>query len=80
MRLRACERNRELRGEWGKLTPQKQLAAGEHLTVSMPYMRAENPISRANREGTDVAPDIAVSADNALDHALEDARRRLSGR
>lgn len=64
----------------GGAHPVQMLPAGDRLTVSMPYMRAENPISKTNWEGTGVAPDIATSADKALDAAVADARKRLKGR
>jgi len=37
--------------------------------ITMPYARAVNPISGTNWEGTGVAPDVEVPADQALDAA-----------
>jgi hypothetical protein len=45
------------------------------ITMSVPYGRAVNPITGANWEGVGVVPDIAVPADQALDKALQEARR-----
>jgi hypothetical protein len=53
---------------------------GEHLTVGIPFMRAENPITKANWEGVGVKPDIACPSDAALERALEDARKRVEPR
>jgi hypothetical protein len=45
------------------------------LAVFVPTGRAINPITKTNWEGTGVRPDVAVSADTALEKALELARR-----
>jgi C-terminal processing protease CtpA/Prc len=45
------------------------------ITMSVPYGRAVNPITGTNWEGTGVTPDIAVPADQALERALQEARR-----
>jgi C-terminal processing protease CtpA/Prc len=45
------------------------------ITMSVPYGRAVNPITGTNWEGVGVAPDIAVPADQALERALQEARR-----
>lgn len=50
------------------------------LMMRVPFMRAKNPISGTNWEGTGVAPDIAVPAEQALDRAIEEARRTTAGR
>ena len=39
------------------------------------FMRAKNPISGTNWEGTGVAPDIEVSAEKALERAVGEARK-----
>lgn len=49
----------------------------DSVIVSMPFMRAENPITRTNWEGTGVEPDVKVPADQALDRAIELARGKL---
>lgn len=50
------------------------------LVVTMPYARAENPITKTNWEGVGVTPDIETFAGAALDAALRDARARLARR
>ncbi len=53
----------------------------DRFVVRVPYMRAQNPISKTNWEGTGVEPDVKVAAPEALDRALELARasaKRLS--
>ena len=50
----------------------------ELFTVFVPTGRAINPITRGNWEGTGVAPDVAVPAEQALDHARELARKALA--
>lgn len=45
------------------------------VTMSVPYGRAVNPITGTNWEGVGVSPDIAVPADQALERALQEARR-----
>jgi len=42
----------------------------------IPYQRAENAVSKKNWEGTGVKPDIACSADEALEAACKDAESR----
>jgi len=53
---------------------------GFAIGVSLPFGRAVNPITGTNWEGTGIVPHIAVAADDALDRALEEARRRLRER
>jgi hypothetical protein len=43
----------------------------ERFTIAVPFARAINPITKANWEGTGVAPDVAVPADDALEKAQE---------
>jgi hypothetical protein len=42
---------------------------GDHFFAFIPTGRAINPITKTNWEGTGVAPDVAVKADEALDTA-----------
>ncbi len=46
----------------------------DRIAIGVPFMRACNPITKTNWEGTGVAPDIAVSADKALDEATAAAK------
>ena len=50
------------------------------VTVKVPYGRAINPITGTNWEGTGVAPDIAVPAEEALIAAEIEATRALLAR
>ncbi|MEW5875470.1 MAG: S41 family peptidase [Candidatus Zixiibacteriota bacterium] len=47
--------------------------ANLNLSMSLPFGRAINPITGTNWEGTGVAPDIVVPADQALEAAQKDA-------
>lgn len=57
---------------------------GERLTdrfvMGVPYMRAHNPITKKNWEGTGVEPDIKARAADALEVAREDAINVLNSR
>lgn len=48
------------------------------FSMSMPFARAINPITKTNWEGVGVEPDVKVSADAALDTAIELAKTRLA--
>lgn len=48
----------------------------DRVNIGVPFQRARNPISQTNWEGTGVAPDIAVPADEALDRALMELRSK----
>jgi hypothetical protein len=48
--------------------------------LRVPYARAVNPISKTNWEGTGVAPDIAVPADQAYDKAYSLAVEKLAAK
>lgn len=50
---------------------------GHGLVAMIPFARAENPLTKTNWEGVGVRPDIAAPADQALEAALADARKRL---
>lgn len=56
--------------EWRPLTP--------HITVTVPNARSINPITGTNWEGVGVVPDVAVSAEEALDVACRDALARTA--
>ena len=43
----------------------------DHFSVSVPYARSVNPITKTNWEGTGVEPDVKVAAGEALDIALK---------
>ncbi len=62
----------------GGAHPVMPVQLGAHLHITMPFARAINPITKTNWEGVGVKPDVAVSADAALEKALELARRTQS--
>ena len=55
----------------GGANPSGGVPLGNAFTASIPFGRAENPITRTNWEGRGVDPDIAVPAGDALRVALE---------
>jgi len=64
----------------GGAHPVRPERINERFVVGVPYMRACNPISKTNWEGTGVEPHIAVPAERALERAEEEARRALEAR
>ena len=64
----------------GGAHPVRGERVNDHFTVGVPYMRARNPISGTNWEGTGVAPDVATSADDALGRAQTLARQATGSR
>jgi len=50
----------------GGAHPVDSVRISDHLELRVPHARAINPISGTNWEGTGVAPDVAVRADQAL--------------
>lgn len=61
----------------GGAHPVRPHRAGDHFTVGVPFMRARNPISGTNWEGSGVSPDVPASAEKALDRAIELAREAI---
>jgi hypothetical protein len=53
----------------GGAHPVRAERISDRFLVMVPYMRAQNPITRTNWEGTGVEPDIKVPASEALDKA-----------
>lgn len=51
---------------------------GAHFVIGVPAERPINPITKADWEGTGVAPDVKVPADKALDEAVKLATERLA--
>lgn len=47
----------------------------DRFVIGVPFMRARNPITQTNWEGTGVEPDIKVPAEEALDRAIAEARK-----
>ncbi|WP_328998845.1 S41 family peptidase [Kribbella sp. NBC_00709] len=57
----------------GGAHPRQGFKVHEHLEATVPVARAENPISGTNWEGTGVAPDVDVPADEAFEVAYRRA-------
>ena len=53
----------------GGAHPSRPVKIADRFMLELPYARAVNPISGTNWEGKGVTPDVAVSAENALDTA-----------
>lgn len=64
----------------GGAHPVQSARLTDRLIMTVPFMRANNPISKTNWEGTGVAPHIAVPADQALDRAQAEARKAVASR
>jgi hypothetical protein len=62
----------------GGAHPVRGVRLNDRFVLGVPYLRANNPISKTNWEGTGVAPDIDVPADAALDRAIEEARAAIA--
>lgn len=58
----------------GGAHPVRGARVDDRFVITIPYMRARNPITQTNWEGTGVAPDLACSADDALERALQEIR------
>jgi retinol-binding protein 3 len=63
----------------GGAHPTRSERVDDHFVVRVPFLRARNPISGTNWEGTGIKPHIEVSADEALDRALLEARKAVLG-
>ncbi|MHC4946818.1 MAG: S41 family peptidase [Planctomycetota bacterium] len=64
----------------GGANPGGTVPIHDGLEVFIPTGRAINPVTGTNWEGTGVTPDVAVSADRALDEALGLAREAAEAR
>ncbi len=53
---------------------------GERFMIRVPYMRANNPISKTNWEGTGVEPDVKTTAGEALEKAQALAQAAIEER
>lgn len=60
----------------GGAHPVRGVRLDDRFLIGVPFMRACNPISKTNWEGTGVTPDVSVPADDALDRALTELRSR----
>jgi hypothetical protein len=64
----------------GGAHPTRTQRINDRFVMGVPFMRACNPWTKTNWEGTGVEPDIGVPADAALDRALVEARAVLARR
>ncbi|HEX7705644.1 MAG TPA: S41 family peptidase, partial [Thermoanaerobaculia bacterium] len=55
----------------GGAHPVRPFKVSNRFAVGVPFARAISPITKTNWEGTGVAPDIAMPADQAFDHAYK---------
>lgn len=62
----------------GGAHPVQPYKVSEHFAIGVPFARAINPVTKTNWEGTGVAPDIAVDADDAFDRAYQLALEKLA--
>lgn len=63
----------------GGAHPTRSRRVNDRFIIGVPFLQARNPISGTNWEGTGVKPHIEVSADEALDRALQVAREAAFG-
>jgi tetratricopeptide (TPR) repeat protein len=59
----------------GGANPASSWVVYRDIRIAIPFGRAVNPITGTNWEGTGVKPDIGVSADRALEVAMEHAKK-----
>lgn len=52
----------------------------DRFMIGVPFMRAQNPITKTNWEGKGIEPDIKTTADEALDKAVEAARKAIAAK
>jgi len=63
----------------GGANPVGMLTLAHDFNVSLPFGRAENPVTKTNWEGSGVQPDVKVPAADALATALERAGQKPVG-
>ena len=61
----------------GGAHPVQGYRASRRFAIGVPFARAINPVTKTNWEGTGVAPDISLPADQAFDHAYKLALEAL---
>lgn len=62
----------------GGAHPVKPVRLDDRMIIRMPHLRANNPVTHTNWEGTGVKPDVEAPANQALEKALELARARVA--
>ncbi|MFC9559730.1 S41 family peptidase [Agromyces sp. NPDC056965] len=60
----------------GGAHPTRFIPISDTIEITVPFARAVNPITGTNWEGVGVVPDLAVEAGDAMQAALDEARRR----
>ena len=63
----------------GGANPTGPVDLGHGVMASIPFGRAENPVTKTNWEGLGVQPDVAVAASDALKVALQKAGQKPVG-
>lgn len=61
----------------GMAHPSEEVVVNDYFRVSIPFRRSEQVNTGTDWEGVGVIPDVPVSAEDALDAAVREARRRL---
>ncbi len=61
----------------GGAHPVRGERVNERFMVRVPFMRAQNPITKTNWEGAGVEPDVKTGAGDALERATELARQAI---
>lgn len=64
----------------GGAHPVRGVRVSDRVVVGVPFMRARNPITGTNWEGSGVQPDVATSADEALERAAQLAHEAIKAR
>ena len=64
----------------GGAHPTRFIPISDTIEITVPIARAVNPVTGTNWEGVGVVPDIPVDAADALQAAVDEARRRSAER
>jgi len=64
----------------GGAHPSRPIPLDDHFTISVPFARAINPVTKTDWEGKGVEPDVKVPAGQALDTAKQLAADKLAKR
>jgi hypothetical protein len=64
----------------GAAHPSEELVINDYFRVSIPFLRSENVQTKTDWERVGVIPDIDVPASDALETAIESARKRVGNR
>lgn len=64
----------------GGAHPVRGVKIDDRVVASVPFMRACNPVSKTNWEGVGIQPDEPTKADEALDRAVELAKKALGAK